>query len=114
MKRALTNTAVKNAKPNDNGKPKKHSDGGGLFLQVNQSGKYWRYSYRYLEKQKTLALGIYPDLRLADVQRLHELAREQLAKGEDPGDVKRREKLKSLAVASCTLRLGREGFCGNV
>ena len=36
MKRMLTNTAIKNAKPNDNGKPKKHSDGGGLFLLVNQ------------------------------------------------------------------------------
>jgi len=98
----LTNTAVKNAKPNEAGKPRKYSDGGGLFLLVNQSGKYWRYSYRYLGKQKTLALGVYPDLGLADTRRLHELAREQLAKGEDPGDIKRREKLQSLAAAADT------------
>jgi len=102
MKRILTNTAIKNASPNDNGKPKKYSDGGGLHLLVNQSGKYWRYSYRYLEKQKTLALGVYPDLGLADARRLHELAREQLAKGEDPGDVKRRERLRALAAAADT------------
>ena len=104
MKRTLTNTAVKNAKPNDDGKPKKHSDGGGLFLMVNSSGKYWRYSYRYLGKQKTLALGIYPDLSLADARRLHELAREQLAKGADPSDEKRREKIKALSVQSDTFK----------
>lgn len=104
MKRVLTNTAVKNAIPNDAGKPKKYSDGGGLHLLVNQSGKYWRYSYRYLEKQKTLALGVYPELGLADVRRLHELAREQLAKGNDPSDVKRRERLQSLAVSSNTFQ----------
>ena len=102
MKRKLTNTAVKNASPNDNGKPKKCSDGGGLFLLVNSSGKYWRYSYRYLEKQKTLALGVYPDLGLADARRLHELARELLANGEDPSDEKRRAKLQSLAAAADT------------
>lgn len=102
MKRILTNTAVKNSIPNDNGKPKKYSDGGGLFLLVNPSGKYWRYSYRYLEKQKTLALGIYPELSLADARRLHELAREQLAKGEDPSDVKRRGRLQALAAAADT------------
>lgn len=111
MKRMLTNTAVKNAKPHDTGKPKKYSDGGGLFLLVNLTGKYWRYSYRYLEKQKTLALGVFPDLGLADARRLHELAREQLAGGEDPGDVKRRDRLKALAAASDTFQaMGDEWY----
>ena len=102
MKRILTSTAVKNAKPNEAGKPKKYSDGGGLFLLVNRTGKYWRYSYRYLEKQKNLALGVFPDLGLFDARRLHELAREQLAKGEDPGEVKRRERLQAIEAASAT------------
>ena len=102
MQRKLTNTAVKNAKPNEDGKPKKYGDGGGLYLLVNNTGAYWRYDYRFLERRKTLALGVYPDLGLADARRLHELAREQLTKGEDPSDVKRREKLKALAAASDT------------
>ena len=35
----------------------KEADGGGLNLQ---GGKYWRLSYRFAGKQKTLALGVYP------------------------------------------------------
>jgi hypothetical protein len=38
----------------------KHTDGGGLYLHVMQSGKYWRMAYRLLGKQKTLSLGVYP------------------------------------------------------
>lgn len=102
MKRILTNTAIKKTSLNPEGKPKKYSDGGGLHLLVNKSGKYWRYSYRYLNKQKTLALGAYPEIGLADARRLHELAREVLAKGDDPSDVKRRDKLQSLAAAADT------------
>ena len=39
----------------------KESDGGGLNLQ---SGKYWRLSYRFNGRQKTLALGVYPAVSL--------------------------------------------------
>ena len=28
----------------------KHSDGGGMYLQVTQSGKYWRMNYRFAGK----------------------------------------------------------------
>ncbi len=34
------------------GKTKKISDGGGLYLLINKSGKYWRYNYRFVGKQK--------------------------------------------------------------
>ncbi len=34
-------------------------DGGGLFLELHKNGaKYWRYKYRLLGKEKTLALGV--------------------------------------------------------
>ena len=108
MKRILTNTAIKNTLLSPEGKPKKYSDGGGLHLLVNKSGKYWRYSYRYLNKQKTLALGAYPEIGLADARRLHELAREVLAKGDDPSDVKRRDKVQALAAASDTFEATAE------
>ena len=80
MKRNLTNIAVKNAKPTAEGKPVKITDGGGLYLLVNKTGKYWRYNYRYLKKQKTLALGVYPEISLAQARERHRKAREQLAK----------------------------------
>jgi integrase len=47
----LTVTAIKNAKPKE--KPYKLSDGGGLYLLVKSSGKYWRYDYRFADKRKT-------------------------------------------------------------
>lgn len=67
-------------------KPGKYADGRGLFLQVAPNGgKYWRYSYRFGEKQKTLALGTYPDIGLAKARERHQEARTQLAQGVDPG-----------------------------
>ncbi len=89
MKRNLTNIAVKNAKPTAEGKPVKITDGGGLYLLVNKTGKYWRYNYRYLKKQKTLALGVYPEISLAQARERHRKAREQLANGIDPAVYKK-------------------------
>ena len=63
MKYNLTDTAIRNAKPQPNGNPKKYTDGGGLYLLVNARGKYWRYKYRMNGKEKTLAIGIYQDSR---------------------------------------------------
>jgi hypothetical protein len=54
----LTATAVKQAKP----QPKTYNlwYAGGLHLLINAQGKYWRYDYRFADKRKTLALGVYP------------------------------------------------------
>ena len=46
MKRNLTATAIQKAKLITEGKPKKLTDGGGLYLLINQKGKYWQYSFR--------------------------------------------------------------------
>jgi len=53
----LTDVKVRNAKPK--GKQYKLFDGDGLFFQVMPNGsKYWRYKYRFADKEKTLALGV--------------------------------------------------------
>jgi hypothetical protein len=44
----------------------KKADSGGLYLLVNQSGRYWRYDYRHAGKRKTMALGVYPEVSLAE------------------------------------------------
>jgi hypothetical protein len=48
----------------------------------------WRYAYRFSQKQKTLALGIYPDVSLERARSRHEFARNLLAHGLDPSALK--------------------------
>ena len=64
---ALTDPAIRNAKPKE--KPYRLFDGGGLYLEVSQTGgKLWRFKYRYLGKEKRLALGAYPTVGLKDAR----------------------------------------------
>jgi len=60
----LTATKVQKVKPQK--KDIKLSDGRGLCLLIKSNGsKYWRLYYRYQNKQKTMAFGVYPDISLA-------------------------------------------------
>jgi len=62
---ALTDIKVRTAKPTD--KQYKLTDGNGMHLLVHPNGsKYWRLQYRFGGKQKMLALGVYPEVSLAD------------------------------------------------
>ena len=91
----LTDKAIRNAQPK--AKSFKLTDGGGLFLWIQPSGgKWWRYRYRFAGKQKLLALGVYPDVSLAEARERHAQARKTLAAGNDPGAVKK--EVKRLAV----------------
>jgi hypothetical protein len=81
-----------------NAKPKTHThklaDGQGLYLQIEPNGsKFWRYGYRYMKKQKTLALGVYPDVSLKEAREKHQEARKKLKDGKDPATEKKLEKL---------------------
>jgi len=54
----------------------KHFDSGGLFLHVTaQGGKYWRLKYRFAGKEKLLALGVFPEVSLAEARQRREAAR---------------------------------------
>ncbi|WP_256972079.1 Arm DNA-binding domain-containing protein [Paraburkholderia caledonica] len=62
---ALTDTAIPNAKPTD--KQQKLFDGGGLFVLIKPTGgKRWVLKYRFAGKEKSLALGTYPEVPLAE------------------------------------------------
>ena len=84
MRRKLTDSLVKNAKHKADGKPLNYSDGGGMYLHVKPTGKYWRYNYRIDGKMKTLSMGVYPLVTLKQARQSHDAARELLAKGIDP------------------------------
>lgn len=95
---ALTATAINAAKPRD--KPYKLADGLGLYLLVAPTGgRLWRMNYRFLGQQKTLSLGSYPEMSLAKAREKRTAAREALADGQDPIEVRkakvREEKAKS-------------------
>ena len=92
----LTDTALRALKPT--GKVQKLSDGGGLYLHVTPTGsRLWRMAYRFTGKQKLLSFGAYPTVSLRDARKLREEAKEQLAKGIDPGAEKRQAKEAVLA-----------------
>lgn len=79
----LNNTACKNAKPKE--RPYKMADSGGLYLLVNPSGsKLWRLKYRFLGKEKLLALGSYPLISLAEAREARDNAKKIHASGKDP------------------------------
>lgn len=86
---ALTDAKVRAAKPLD--KSYKLTDGDGMHLMVHTNGsKYWRLQYRFGGKQKMLALGVYPDISLAEAREKRDAARKLIANGFDPGE-KRKE-----------------------
>jgi integrase len=87
----LTDTRVRGAKPDQ--RPVKLSDGGGLHLLIQPHGsKLWRLAYRFIGKQKTLALGIYPTISLQEAREQRDAAKRLLAKGIDPSAKRRLDK----------------------
>ena len=99
----LTALQVKSAKPKE--KQGKLTDGGGLYLLVMPNGsKYWRYDYRYLDKRKTLPLGVYPDVSLSDARDLHAEARQKVKSGIDPTHERKVAKLTKGMVSENTFK----------
>lgn len=110
---ALTNTSILKAKPE--AKPRKLADEKGLFLLIHPNGsKYWRLKYRFGGTEKLLALGVYPDVSLADARQRRDDARKLLANDVDPGTVKQQVKraIKENAVNSFET-IAREWFAKN-
>lgn len=108
----LTDTAIRNAKPKD--KQYKLSDEKGLYLLVKKAGKYFRLDYRFSGKRKTLAIGVYPDVTLAEARQQRDDARKLFRKGVDPSQHKKDAKnmLQELAVNNFEA-IAREWFDKN-
>lgn len=99
----LTNTACQAAKPKE--KPYKLSDGGGLYLEITPTGsKLWRLKYRFLGKEKRLALGAYPIVSVAEARAGREKAKRNLANNIDPSDAKRDGRRQAVREANNTFQ----------
>ena len=96
----LNDRQIKNAKPAETGKKTKLFDGGGLYLEVTPAGgKVFRLKYRIDGKEKTLTIGKYPTVSLAEARAAAENARRLLVSGQDPSEAKQQEKRERQAAA---------------
>jgi len=99
---ALTDVKVKHANAKE--KDYKLSDSKGLYLLVTKTGsKYWRLKYRFLSKEKVLALGVYPTVTLKQARKASELAKEQLEQGIDPSQARKAKKAELTEAQSNNL-----------
>ena len=92
----LNDTRIRQTKPKD--RDYKLTDFDGLQLLVRTTGsKLWRFAYRFADKQKQLALGVYPTVTLAEARERRDAARKLLANGTDPSQQRRLEKIAACA-----------------
>ena len=88
----LTVKQIESARPKD--KSYRMADSGGLFLFVPPSGKkVWRLRYRIENREKTLVIGPYPDISLAEARARQGEAKRKIAAGADPSGEKRIAKM---------------------
>lgn len=70
------------------------------LLVATSGGKLWRLNYRFGGKHKTLAIGAYPEISLAEARDHRDQARKLLANNTDPSEVKRIEKQQREIISS--------------
>ncbi len=89
--------------------PGRHSDGGGLYLNISPSGsKSWLFMWSTMtagsdgkprQKRREMGLGAYPAVRLADARKKAEDFRKAVEEGRDP--IAEREKASEHTFAEC-------------
>ena len=109
----LTNTKIKNTKPN--GKTFHLKDGRGLFLEITPKGsKRWRFRYRFEGRENRLSLGIYPDVTLKEARRKRDELRTLATQGVNPSEERKARKASQESKESNTLEaVAREWIAKN-
>lgn len=107
---ALTDAKVRNAKAKD--VPQKLVESGGLYLWIaaRTGAKSWRYDYRLLGKRKTLTIGRYPEISLANAKAAHQTARSLVEREMDPNEHRRAETQKKIAAGKNTFEAVARDF----
>ena len=90
--------------------PYKLSDGKSLYLLIQPAGgKYWRWKYRIAGKEKLLALGVYPEIPLADTRKARDEACQTLRDGVDPAEQRKHHKrLRKIQAANSFEAIARQ------
>jgi hypothetical protein len=99
----LTHIKIASAKPAD--KSYKLHDDNGLRLLVRPNGsKLWRMRYRFLDKQKELHIGVWPQVGIADARNRRDEAKARIASGIDPAVEKKRARIAAKFAAANTFK----------
>ncbi len=99
----LTYIQINAAKPRE--KAWSLSDSQGLLLVIQPNGsKLWRFKYRFLDKQKTLHLGGWPHVSLANARVRRDEAKKKIAEGLDPALEKKRARIAAKYAAANTFQ----------
>ncbi|WP_429535242.1 Arm DNA-binding domain-containing protein [Paraburkholderia youngii] len=111
----LSDVAVRAAVPLE--KIRKLYDSLGLLVEIHPSGgKYWRLKYRFAGREKRLALSVFPDVTVRDARKPRDEARQLLAAGIDPGEVRKEERIaqreeEDRREAAMRFMLDSDGHC---
>ncbi|MDQ6996545.1 MAG: integrase arm-type DNA-binding domain-containing protein, partial [Mariprofundus sp.] len=98
---ALTDVKIKAAKLPAGTKQMKLADSGGLYLLIKMNGsKYWRLDYRFGNKRKTMAIGVYPRVSLKEARAKREAAKKLLDENIDPSQRKQSDRKKAIAKSN--------------
>lgn len=87
------------------------ADSGGLYLEVTpNASKRWFWKYRFDGKEKRLALGSYPSVKLKEARSARDDARKVLQQGTDPSQKRQLDKATARVSAANTYELVAREF----
>jgi integrase len=107
----LTEQKIRSFRP-EPGKKHRLFDGRGLYLEISPTGgTYWRWKYHHGGKERRLAVGVYPDIKLKDARQLCDEARKLLSTGVDPVLQRKKDRLIQVERSGETFeKVGREWY----
>lgn len=109
----LSDVQIRNLRPRE--KAYKVADFDGLYVLVMPTGsRLWRFKYRIGTKEKLLSIGRYPEIGLGQARAARDSARAILARGEDPGELKKERKREAEALRAVTFAAQADAFVKKV
>ena len=101
VRKILTHFAIEKAA--DKERAYKLSDGEGLHVLVQSSGKkLWRFRYRFAGKENMLSFGSFPATSIAAARAKRDEARKLIEAGTDPSAQRRLDKIAAVTTAAKT------------
>jgi hypothetical protein len=101
---SLTGALMVKAKPREKGY--KLYDSHCLALLVAPTGsRWWRFNYRFGGKQKTLSLGVWPNVTLGEARKIRDDMRAKLNSGGDPSEERREVKRNTIKQNNFIFRM---------